>query len=151
MPRRLEIRYGLALAAILLASCSQRSEPPAINIVDAWARATAPGQTSTAVYFTIRNAGGEDKLLSVASPAGQASIHSTSMTGGIVRMRSVHELDIPAHSTVALKPGGTHVMLTGLKGGLANASLVPLRLTFAKSGDMKIVATVQAQDEGMVM
>lgn len=132
------------LAALLLASCGGESPPPAITIDSAWARATAPGQSSTAAYFTITNAGGGDRLLTVSSPAGQASLHSTSMDGGVMRMRHLEALDIPANSTVELSPGAIHVMVTGLDRPLGAGQQLPLELRFDRSGERVLVATVRA-------
>jgi hypothetical protein len=95
-------RRVLAFAAFaLLASCDGASEQPAISVDGAWALATAKGQTSSAAYLTIANEGGEDRLVSVSSPLGEASIHSTSIDDGVIRMRPLDNLEIPARSTPA--------------------------------------------------
>lgn len=134
-----------ALGLLLLASCSA-SVPPAISVEDAWARASVPGQMSSAAYFTVRNTGGADTLLSVSSPSANASMHSTSMDNGVMRMRPLASLEVPAHSTVALKPGGTHVMLMGLKAPLEAGSTIVLDLRFEKSGERQVTANVRPAD-----
>ena len=138
-----------ALGALLLASCTA-SAPPAISVDDAWARATLPGQMSSAAYFTIRNTGGADKLLAVTSPSGDASLHSTSTDAGVMRMRPLGEQEVPAISTVELKPGGTHVMVTGLKAPLTAGSAIALDLKFEKSGERHVTAEVRAADGAMM-
>ena len=138
-----------AIGAFLLASCTA-SAPPSISVDDAWGRATLPAQTSTAVYFTIRNTGGADRLLAISSPAGTASLHSTSMDNGVMRMRPLARLDVPGNAAVELKPGGTHVMLTGLKGPLVAGSAIDLDLKFEKSGDRQVKAEVRAADGAMM-
>ena len=135
---------ALALAAFLLVSCTAEAPTPEIVVENAWARAAAHGRSSTAVYLTIRNTGGGDRLVEVSSPAGEASLHSTSMAGGIMRMRSVEAVDVPAGSAVKLEPGGNHVMLSGLKSPLAAGSTIPLELKFERSGDKKVEAAVRA-------
>ena len=48
-------------------------------------------------------------------------LHASESSGGISRMRAMGSgLAIPAGATVELKPGGSHVMITGL-GGAASA------------------------------
>jgi hypothetical protein len=135
-------------AALLLASCKPASAPPEVSVEGAWARATVPGQTGSAAYFTIRNAGGADKLLSVTSPAGDASLHSTSMDNGVMRMRPVQALDVPAKSAVELKPGGTHVMLMDLKRPLQAGATLELDLKFEQSGERKVTADVRPATAG---
>ena len=132
------------VAGLLLASCEAQSPQPQLAIDDAWARATAPGQKSTAAYFTITNQGGEDRLVSVSTTVGEASLHSTSMNGGIMRMRPVERLQVPASSTLALAPGATHVMITGLNQPLDVGQGIPLELGFERSGTRRVTATVRA-------
>lgn len=145
-PSLSHIRWSAALAVLLLlASCGGEGPQPAIAVEDAWARATAPGRTSSAAYFTIANTGGRDRLLSVSSPAGAVSLHSTSMDGGVMRMRPLDALEIPADSTVELAPGGTHVMIAGLSEPLAAGSALPLDLTFERSGERRVNAEVREQ------
>lgn len=133
-----------ALAAVfLLAACGQAESAPDVAIAEAWARPTLPGQLSSAAYFSLSNGGGGDRLLSVASPAGQASLHSVTMDGAIARMRPLEALEIPAGSTVVLEPGGTHVMLTGLEAPLAEGQSLALDLEFEKSGIKRVDAPVR--------
>jgi copper(I)-binding protein len=145
------MKYALFFAALLLASCKPASAPPAVSVDGVWARATVPGQSGSAAYFTIRNAGGEDKLLTVSSPGADASLHSTSMDNGVMRMRPIEALDIPANGTVELKPGGTHVMLMGLKQPLQAGSALELDLKFEKSGERKVTAEVRPATMGAGM
>ena len=78
------MRKFAALAAIALASCRVASPPPAITIENGWARVSLPGEGSSVAYFTIRNSGGEDRLVSVSAPDAEASLHSTSMDQGVM-------------------------------------------------------------------
>jgi copper(I)-binding protein len=138
------MRRVAVAAALLLASCKASSGPPDISVDDAWARATVPMQSSSAAYFTIRNAGpGADALLAVRSPQADASLHSTTMDNGVMRMRPLERLDVPANSRVTLKPGGMHVMLMGLKQPLSAGSTVELDLKFQKSGERKLTLPVR--------
>ena len=145
------MKHALFFAALLLASCKPASAPPAVSVDGAWARATVPGQMGSAAYFTIQNAGGEDKLLSVTSPAADASLHSTSMDNGVMRMRPLEGLDVPANGAVELKPGGTHVMLMGLKQPLEAGATLELDLKFEKSGERKVTAEVRPASAGAGM
>jgi len=138
-------RTAVALAALFLVSCApEKSQPPEISISETWSRATVAGQSTAAVYLTIPNkGGGDDKLLNASTPIGQATLHSSTMDGGVMRMRPLETLDIPAHSTVQLKPGGTHIMITGVKQPLIAGSRFPLALRFARSGDRRIDVDVR--------
>jgi copper(I)-binding protein len=109
--------------------------------MDAWARETVAGQSGTAAYATITNRGsGDDQLLGVsAAPPIAASLHETSTQGGVSSMRPLENgLGIPAGSTVALKPGGAHVMISGLTAPLREGDDLKLTLRFERSGDRAI-------------
>lgn len=136
---------GLPLLALLLAACEPAVEPrPDIAIDQAWAMATVPGKTATAAYLVLRNRGGaSDSLVAVTTSSGSAALHRTSMDEGIMRMRMLDRLEIPAGQAVELKPGGTHLMLTGLAEPLAAGDGIELRLRFDKSGDKIVLADVR--------
>jgi copper(I)-binding protein len=139
-------RAAPLVAAIALASCSRGVDAPAdIKITDAWARGTVAGQSSAAAYLTMTNGGrGDDRLLGVSTPlAKEASLHSSSSEGGVMRMRMLPDgIAIPAGATVMLKPSGNHAMLTGLSAPLAKGSSFPLSLRFERSGTREVQVRV---------
>ena len=141
------MKQGAALAALLLVACDLQDSRPQIAVGDAWARATMPGQPSTAVYLTIRNSGGPDRLEGVSTPIGRAAVHESLTSAGVVRMRPVAAVEVPAGSSVSLRPGGTHIMLTGLRTPLAAGRSFPLRLDFQRSGTKGVQVAVRAPGE----
>jgi hypothetical protein len=146
------MRISAPLGALLVAACNTQAAAPAIKVTDAWSRATVAGQGTGAVYLTVANGGGEDQLMSVSTPAGESSIHSSTTENGVMRMRPLNDLPIPAKSTVELKPGGTHIMIMGLRAPLTAGSSFPLDLKFNKSGQMRVTVQVrQATANGAMM
>jgi copper(I)-binding protein len=137
-------RLALTAAALLLAGCSPAPHGDAISVTDAWARATAPGQTSGAIYATVANDGAADNLVGVSSDAGMAMLHSNDSSGGIARMRMLGDLAIPAGGHVALAPGGTHIMLTGLKAPLVAGGELTVTLRFATAGPRTVKVAIVA-------
>jgi copper(I)-binding protein len=114
-----------------------------VAVHDAWARATAPGQTTGAVYMSITSPGG-DTLTGVSSPdAGAAMLHRTSQTNGMSGMSDMDSLPLPAGTKVTLAPHGMHVMLMDLKHPLVQGQSVEVDLTFAKSPGIHVKAPVQ--------
>ena len=130
----------------MLLSCSAPAErAPDIVVADGWAREAAPGQTAAAVYLTVANRGdGKDRLVEVRSAVSKAAtLHSSSSEGGIARMRPIDDgVAVPPRSRVLLKPGGTHIMLSGLKRGLDPGQRIGLDLQFARSGQRSIAIRV---------
>lgn len=125
-----------AATVLALAACDEAPQQPDISISDGWVRSTVPGQSGSAAYFTIINSGGPDVLLSVSSPAADASLHSSTSDDGVARMRPLNGIEIPAGSTVELAPGGDHVMLMALTEPLAEGSSFPVLLQFERSGQL---------------
>ena len=67
--------------------------------------------------------------MQVSTPAaGVAEIHEMAMDGDVMRMRAIGALELPAGKTVALQPGGYHLMLMQLKAALKAGETVPLTL-----------------------
>jgi copper(I)-binding protein len=113
-----------------------------------WARATVPGQKAGGAFLKIENRGTTaDRLLSAAAPTDRVAsteLHSMRMEGNIMRMREVAAIDLPAGQTVALEPGGLHIMFMGLKSPLKAGEKLPLVLTFEKAGTVTVEVHVEA-------
>jgi len=126
-----------ALACVALSALAHE----AIDVQNAWARATVKGQMATGAFMTLTAKDGA-KLVGVTSPvAGVAQVHEMKMEGGVMKMNEVKGgLDLPAGQPVALKPGGYHVMLMDLKEPLVKDSSLPLTLIFkdAKGVESKL-------------
>lgn len=146
MTARFPVKPIVPLLAMALLSCSpEATESPDVGVDDAWARATLPGKPASAAYLTISNRGGaDDALIGVSSSSGTAEVHSTSMDGGIMRMRKLQRLPIPAGTTVKLEPRGAHVMLTGLREPLLAGKHIQLTLRFTSSPPRTAAAEIRA-------
>jgi len=148
------MKIGLAAVAAVMLACvglpalAEDAQIGAITIKGAWSRATAPGAVAGVAFFTIANTGADDDaLVSAAADVAKAvELHSHVMEGDIMRMRQVPTISIPAGQTVALQPGGLHVMLLGLKQPLKQGTSYPLTLTFQRAGSVTV--TVPIQDLG---
>jgi len=136
------MRLIVLTLVVALAGCGGTG--PDIQVSDAWARATAPGQSSGAVYAIIANGGGADRLVGVSTRAGTAMLHANDDEGGVARMRMVADMVVPARARVELAPGATHVMLSGLKAPLAAGGRFPLTFQFAGAGSRTVEVAIVA-------
>lgn len=115
---------------------------PAVEASRPWARPTAPRQGTGAAYMELRSAAG-DRLLRASTPAAaRVEVHETRMDGDVMRMREVPALDLPPGRTVALAPGGHHLMLVGLKERLMPGQHFPLRLEFERAAPLDVTVVV---------
>lgn len=139
----MSVRTALASLA-LLAPLTAMAGP--IEVRDAYVHATSTAQPVGAGFLTVANSGAADRLLGVACACSQsAELHAMSMDGGVMRMRKLDSIDIPAKGSVTLEPGGMHLMLIGLKAPLADGQQVPLELRFDKAGVVKTMLKVKAR------
>ena len=133
----------------LVASSASFAEPRisgGLTIEEAWARAIPPGSQSAAAYIIVSNDGrSPDRLVAVESPiAAGAKLHQTRLEGEVARMDPLpNGVDLPPNSELMMAPGGVHIMLTGLRQGLAEGEKLPLVLTFADGRQARIDADVR--------
>jgi copper(I)-binding protein len=115
-----------------------------ITVSNAWIRPPAPGQTVTGAFMTLTNSSETASALTSASSsiAAVVEIHETSMSDGMMRMRKVSHVDIPANGFAELKPGSFHIMLIDLEKELEPGSTEVLTLTFSDDSQIDVVATI---------
>ena len=122
-----------SIATLALNAWAQSS----VKIEDAWVRGTVAQQKATGAFMRL-TAQRDTRLVAVSSSvAGVVEIHEMSMDNGVMKMRPVAGLDLPAGRTVELKPGGYHVMLMDLKAPVAADQQVPLTLVFEAQGGLR--------------
>ena len=97
--------------------------------------------------MTIINTGSEsDRLIGIVLPqAGSASVHEMKMDDGVMKMRAVRQLEVPAGQTVQLAPGSYHIMLMSLKSTLKPGSAIPIILTYQDKAGKKRKMEVKAE------
>ena len=101
-----------------------------------------------AAFLTIENDGEADRLVSATSTLSpKVELHTHIQEDGVMKMRPVEFIEIPAKETVELKSGGYHIMLFDVKDLPAKGSKIPLTLTFEKAGNVQIEAIVGEADQ----
>lgn len=118
----------------------------AIMIGHIWARATAPGASAASVYVPFLNQGDEPDALTGGSTevAATVMLHEVTQQDGVSRMAMIKEVLLPSKQPVALRPGGKHIMLTGLKRQLKEGEKFTMTLQFAKAGTAEVEVWVHA-------
>lgn len=119
-----------------------------ITIQEPWARPST--NAVSAVYFVVKNAGSEDRLVSAtADVSPKVQIHEVVTDGMSQRMQEVTGgIVVPANGSVELKPGGYHVMLMNLPEPLEVGDVVKVALTFEHAGTIDIDAPVHEAGDG---
>ena len=99
-----------------------------VTATDAWVRGTVPAQTATGAFMTLTSSE-RVRVVKVTSPvAKEVEIHASEMHGGVMHMHAMDHLVLLPGKRFELKPGGHHIMLTGLARALGPGESVPLTL-----------------------
>ena len=114
-------------------------------VKDPYVRATPPGQKVTGGFMHLVN--DSNKTVSIVDAhsdvAKKVELHKTQMEDGMMRMRRVKEIVIKPGETVALQPGGLHVMFMGLKQGLKPGDQVAIELQLNDGARLQVDAPVR--------
>lgn len=127
-------------AAALLALTSASALAADLDVKTPWVRGTVAGQKATGAFMELSSPAGTT-IVGAASPvAGVTEIHEMKMDAGVMKMRAIPRLDVPAGKAVSLAPGGYHVMLMDLRQQLKKGDVVPLTLQVeGKDGKVEAV------------
>ena len=138
-------RQGWLAALVLGAFAAAPAFAGDLTVKGAWARTTPPGAKMGAIYLVIDNGSKKsDRLLKLRTPvASGAEVHRTEVLDGIARMREVAVLHVGAGERVEFKPGGHHVMLSGLRKALVEGQAFELELVFEVAGPRKVKVAVR--------
>lgn len=153
---RTTTRWGalLAVAVLALSGCAAEDTPAAeepspagevVTISDAWAKAADAGMS--AAFGELVNSSAED--VTVVSATTEASsmleLHETveNESGEMVMRQIEGGFVIPAGSSLALEPGGNHIMLMDLTAPLKAGDEVAFTLTFSDDSTYEFTAPVK--------
>lgn len=132
------ISIGLLLTSAALA---QDASVGSIHIERPAVRAMVPGAKVGGGYLTIANQSPEaDRLLSATSNrAKSVQLHEMRVDNGVMVMRELKDgIDIPAGQTLALKPGGDHLMFMDVDQPFRQGEDIKAVLTFEKAGAVEV-------------
>lgn len=121
---------------------AQENKVPNITIENAYAFSTAENAKTGAAFMIIKNTGDQDDTLIEAKSniAEITELHENTIDpdDGVMMMRKIKNIIVPAGENAVLEPKGKHVMLIKLNEALTLGNSVSLILTFEKSGDIPV-------------
>jgi periplasmic copper chaperone A len=127
------------LLALLATSCGS---PQKLSVTDAVVKLSPVDQNPSALYFTINGGPAEVELLRVTSPSVIRTEMHDSITDpktGMLSMKPLERVKVPANSKVEFKRGSKHVMLFGVN--LVARRLQKLDAEFVFSNGDRIAVT----------
>ena len=116
-----------------------------VNIIDPYVRAVPPGQNVSAAFLQLENTSAETRTITnaVSSISRVVELHSHVHENGMMKMRRVDSIEIPANGKTVLEPGGLHIMLIGLHKPLKLDQKVSITLEFKNGSSQTIEAPVR--------
>ncbi len=137
---------GLGLAACGSDDASPSSEDP-ISIADQWSRQPADGQTATAVYGVVINAGEEDVTAVAVSTSvtDTAELHQVIMNdeGQMSMSEKEGGFTIEGGASFTFEPGGPHIMMFDIDPA-TYPEMVDVTLSFDDGSTLDFMAEVRA-------
>jgi periplasmic copper chaperone A len=116
-----------------------------IQVEGAWTRETLPGQNTAMVYMSITSKQAAVLTGVESSAAKAAGMHNMEHKAGMMTMREVKSISLPANQRMEFGMHGYHLLLDGLKAPLKTGAKVPLTLLI-EMPDKRIIKTdVQAE------
>lgn len=127
--------------------------PPGVAIVEAWTKPARAGQPVSAAYVTICNGGdAADALIGVSSVgapvAASIETHLSAMTAGVMSMKPVERVELPAGARTTLAPGGAHIMLIGVEHDIAAGAEPTFKLEFENAEPIDRAFEVRGEHDG---
>ena len=147
--KKVLVALAILSAALITGSATRAAEP--VSISNAWVRVPAPGQKVAGAYMDLVSPGAAAVAGAASPAAARVELHSTSMDGGVMKMRPVETIALPAGKPVRLAPGGLHLMLVDLRQPLKEGDRVPITLSIRRGDattEVKVEAPVRATAGG---
>jgi len=142
-------RALLGLAALTLSAVAGTpisAQSATVTASDAWVREAPAGRAVTGMFLVLKNTGSTERsILRGKADAGDTlELHEMKRENGMMRMSPVQAIVVPAGGEMALRPGGYHLMLFGLKKPLVPGDTVRATLTLDDGSQVRVVAPVRA-------
>jgi len=139
-----------ATALLFLSSChAGGSEKPRVS--DVHVRLPAVAGNPAAGYFTLQGGRSDDRLLRIDSAVvDKIELHESFMDGGMMTMRPMAQVPLPAGAKVEFAPGGNHAMLFGIDPRITPGTGIPMLFTFASGAKVEVDAKTAAPGDDMV-
>lgn len=135
----------LAATALVIALCAPAYAADTVSIKGAWTRATPPGAINSATYAQLHNTGTEERTIVgvTTKAADEVQLHTVIDEGGLMKMRQVTSISIPAGGMAELKPGGYHIMMLGIHEQLRDGENVEIEVEFANGDKMTFTSPIK--------
>jgi periplasmic copper chaperone A len=143
----MNLKLTIATILLCITSAAQSADYKAgsIEVKGVWSRETPPTAQVGGGFMTLSNSGkSDDALVAIkAGVSGKVELHTHTMEEGVMKMREVPKIVVPAGGKTELKPGSFHVMFIDMKAPFKAGDTFPATLVFEKAGELKVDFTIR--------
>lgn len=124
---------SLSLLTSLASFSAYATDANSIEVTNPYAREVPPGAPASASFMNLaNNSDSTIKLVGASSKSAEiVELHTHTNDNGVMRMRKIDSIEIPANSEVSLQPGGHHIMLINPVKALKADQTIEVTLVFA--------------------
>ena len=137
---------SLSLMTGLTSQAALASQADDITVSAPFAREVPPGAPASASFMTLENS--SDKAIKIVSADSGVSkvveLHTHTNDNGVMRMRKIPFIEIPASGKTELKPGGLHIMLIGPHEPLKKGQEIKVTLQFEDGSSKEVSMPVKS-------
>ena len=135
---------ALALGAVLSMN-AMAQQADSLIVDDPYVREMPPTAPATGAFMTFINESNQDIIIVRADSdaAKVVELHTHIHDQGVMRMREIPEIVVPAMGQTELKPGGLHIMLINPTRSLAEGDKVAIDLFFKDGSQSQVEAEVR--------
>ncbi|WP_291378924.1 copper chaperone PCu(A)C [Demequina sp.] len=133
----------VAAIALTLAACSGGStgdDASSLTLTDTWAKAADEGMT--AAFGTVENAADRDITITAARSDAASAVELHEVVDDVMRQVD-GGFTVPAGGSLALEPGGLHLMFMGIPQPIAPGDEVTVTLTLSDGSELDFTAVAK--------
>ena len=143
----LKSMFAMLAAPVALSACA---DPAPLYVDQAWISASASPDQPSAGYFVVHGGPEAVTLRAIQSEVIQRiEMHDSVMENGMMTMKPIDSVDVPAKSELAFAPGGKHLMLFGLNPGAVQMGKASMTFFFSNGDRIIVDAKIQKQGQPM--
>lgn len=116
-----------------------------LEIENPFVREMPPTAPATGAFMTLINSSDQDiAIVSAKSDAAKkVELHTHTHDNGVMRMREIPEILVPAMGQAELKPGGLHIMLINPTRTLKEGDEVQIVVILKDGSELEVIAPVR--------
>ncbi|WP_172959695.1 copper chaperone PCu(A)C [Thiomicrorhabdus aquaedulcis] len=137
---------SFSLLSVLSSANALASQADDIEITEPFAREVPPGAPASASFMTLENISDAPiKIISAQSAVSKVvELHTHTNDNGVMRMRQIPFIEVPANGMAFLKPGGLHIMLIEPINPIKQGQTVSVTLTFEDGSQKQVDMPVKS-------